>query len=272
MADKNPKRANLRVAVTIVTAIATVLLVVERLSPEGYAVSNALLVLVFAGLLFLGYFIFPALRANYLKYARLEVMLLIAFLIPASQFLLLDSTARELIAVSVQAILFVILVGASREWRTMRRPKLLHATEKGLYWRGVLEDKVGRGSGRDSPDGAPDAQFLVRPGRSKAKLNLIILKRLKAEGARIGLPTPQIWRSDRHSYIWPLGIVVSGERIYPDIYNKLDVELSEDTEIHIYASDSWFPSSWFEQGQTYEVELKYEGIEETDTFRVPILS
>ena len=52
MADKNPKRANLRVALLIVTAIATVLLVVERLSSEGYAVSNALATLVFAALLF----------------------------------------------------------------------------------------------------------------------------------------------------------------------------------------------------------------------------
>jgi hypothetical protein len=134
-------------------------------------------------------------------------------------------------------------------------------SSQALQWAGIELDVVGRGPQKDKPDRAPDACFILRQPYDNKTISEIILRRLKPNGK----PTREIWRSRPHTMNWILGVIVDGVRKKPDRQGELSLKVESSQEIHLYASDSWSPSNWFERGQIYQALVIYKSGEEFTT-------
>lgn len=191
-------------------------------------------------------------------------MLSIAILIPFSKYFFIDQSASLFIVSSIEAICIVLIAYAAKEWRTVMPVRSKVDEDMPFLWAGIIGDEVGRGPGSRKPDGAPDAVFRFKSQGESRIINKITLRRFKptAEGYKY---TREIWRTDLHPSNWVLGVVVDNERIEPNERGELNLHLSENREILLYASDHWMPSNWFERGQKYQVEIFCKGTEDPPT-------
>lgn len=260
-------RINWSAVAVVITAIATILLFIWTISPDEGKLACVAFSIVIMILLLAAYFASNVIAGAVHKNGRLLRMLAFAFVIPVSHFVFYERSLNSFLLSGIEAICIILIVSSSREWRTIRPLRSPSTKDDPFQWGGIIDDEVGRGPGRNKPDGAPDAKFKLRLPKSQKVITEIILRRLKPNSDHY---TMQIWRTGKHRANWILGIIMGDHPILPNRNDELNIPLTGDTEISLYASDNWRQSNWFNSGQSYEVEVNYKDVIGADYYTLTI--
>lgn len=206
-------------------------------------------------------------RALVNSYARAISVVCIGLLIPLSHILILGYSPQLLVVTLIELGCIVLMISLSREWRTAKVVRSRIADDEPFSFLGFIDDEVGRGPHRDNADGAVDATFRLRLQEDGKVVSRIRLSQMKGRGSE---PTHNVWDSGGHHLYWVLGVLVDGTRARPNRYGHLNITVSRDTELLLFASDSWWRSSWFAAGKRYEVEVLYKSSDEPKIYDVTI--
>jgi hypothetical protein len=181
-------------------------------------------------------------------------MVMIALSVPLAFFLLFGQSWKSVLAGAVVSVVMLTVSRFGRERRQLM-PERIDPNVNRVYWGGFGYDQVGMGPKSVGKDGFSDAVFVLRLDKKQSPIKSIYIRRV----GRTGKETGQIWTTEPHGRIWPIGVVTESlERLNPARSSTLNLQTTYPQTVYLHVSDvNAMPSGWFQPGQRYQIELNF---------------